>query len=86
MDGYNEYMAPLTRQLLDRALKLPISDRAYLIGSLIESLDTQQDAKAQQLWEAEIVRRIDEMDQGSVNPMSWPRVRTRLRGALRGRA
>ncbi len=77
-------MATLTRQLLDRALKLPMSDRAQLIGSLIESLDAQQDVNAQQLWEAEVARRINELDQGAVKPVSWTRVRARLRGALRG--
>ena len=58
------------------ARELPVNARAALIDSLLDSLDSEVDPDAEQLWEAEILRRAQEIDQGLVMlvPWSWLRV------------
>ena len=46
---------------LDLALELPENERAALARDLIASLDGPADAGAQQAWEAEIAKRLDEL-------------------------
>jgi len=65
-------------RILHLALKLPPEARAALAGSLLESLDTVVDADAEAAWEAEIAKRVHELDSGSVQPVPWSEVRRRL--------
>jgi len=48
--------------LLKKALSLPVSERADLAGSLIESLDNTQDESVQAAWDEEVVRRMADID------------------------
>jgi len=65
--------------VLKDALALPADDRAKIDGSLIESLDDDiADEDAEELWSAEIARRIAEIDTGKVQLVPWPDVRQRL--------
>jgi putative addiction module component (TIGR02574 family) len=54
--------ATLTKQ----ALQMPIHQRAQLAHTLIQSLDTASDSDRDQLWEAEISRRVDDIRKGRV--------------------
>jgi len=65
-------------EILEDALALPAEARAAIAGSLISSLDDQTDQQAEELWSAEIARRIVELDAGSVQPVPWTEVRRRL--------
>ena len=65
-------------EILEDALALPVEARAAIAGSLISSLDDQTDQQAEELWSAEIARRIVELDAGSVQPVPWTEVRRRL--------
>ncbi len=65
-------------EILEDALALPVEARAAIAGSLISSLDDQTDQQAEELWSAEIARRIVELDAGRVQLVPWTEVRRRL--------
>lgn len=52
-------------------LTLPDDARAKMAASLIDSLDHVRDSDAEHQWEAEIRRRLLELDNNSVTPVSW---------------
>jgi len=68
--------------LLKKALSLPVSERADLAGSLIESLDNTQDESVQAVWDEEVVRRMADIDSGTVKPVLLEDARRRLLSAL----
>ena len=67
-------------ELLSSALKLPPEARAALAGSLIDSLDTKVDDNVEAAWDAEIAKRLHELDEGKVVSIPWAEVRRRLIG------
>jgi len=67
-------------RLLEEALKLPAEARAALAGSLLDSLDETVDQDAEQAWEAEIARRIEDLDSGRVKAVPWSEARRRILG------
>jgi len=67
-------------EILKDALELPAEARAAVAGSLLESLDDQVDEGAEAAWEAEIARRLDDLDKGRVKLIPWATVRRRLMG------
>jgi len=69
-----------TRQLYDNALQLPDCERAELAAWLIESLDREVDDDVEAVWDAEIRRRIDELDRGVVTAVPWPEARRMILG------
>jgi putative addiction module component (TIGR02574 family) len=68
--------------LLKKARNLSVAERAELAGSLIESLDQTDDESVQAVWEAEIVRRMEDLDSGKVKPVSLNEARRRLSSAV----
>ena len=66
--------------LLREALELPPEARASLAGSLLDSLDEDVDEGVEAAWDAEITRRIREIDDGKVKLVPWAEVRRRLNG------
>jgi putative addiction module component (TIGR02574 family) len=60
-------MIPDANNLLASALLLPGEQRAHLAASLIDSLDQDR----QSAWNAEIFRRVQELDDGTVTPIPW---------------
>jgi putative addiction module component (TIGR02574 family) len=71
-------MSEATDELLRKALSLEEEDRALLAGALIESLHGELDAGAEGAWEAEIQRRVRELESGAVETIPWSEVRERL--------
>jgi len=65
-------------ELLKKAFALPAEARAALAGSLLDSLDYQHDENAEAAWDAEIARRLQELQSGSVATVPWHEVRRRL--------
>jgi len=65
-------------EILKDALALPPEARAAVAGSLLESLDDQVDEGAEAAWEAEIARRLNDLDTGKVKLIPWATVRRRL--------
>ena len=69
-------------ELLRRALDLPVAERAELAGSLIESLDEAKEEAVQSAWDAEIIRRMEELNSGKVQRVSLEEARRRLSSAI----
>jgi putative addiction module component (TIGR02574 family) len=55
-----------TESLTEQALRLAAGQRARLAHVLIQSLDTDNDADAEQQWGTEIARRVREIREGRV--------------------
>jgi putative addiction module component (TIGR02574 family) len=67
-------------EILKEALKLPPEARAALAGTLLDSLDETVDKDAESAWEAEIVMRLKEIDEGKINLIPWAEARARITG------
>jgi putative addiction module component (TIGR02574 family) len=65
-------------EILKEALKLPPEARAALAGTLLDSLDEAIDRDAESAWEAEIVIRLKEINEGKVNLIPWAEARARI--------
>ena len=71
-------MSNTAKDILKKALSLSESDRAAVAGALIESLEGEADPGAAAAWEAEIQRRVAELDAKAVETVPWSQVRERL--------
>ena len=69
-------------QLLNEALELSPEERAALADSLLDSLDLESDAGAEQAWREEIERRIVSIDEGTARLVPWEDVHARLNRRL----
>jgi putative addiction module component (TIGR02574 family) len=83
--GYTLGMMQEAQELLKKALALPDKELADLAGNLIDSLDDTVDEDAEAAWQAEIVRRLEEVRAGKVKTTSWDDVRRKGRALLDGR-
>lgn len=57
-------------QLLQVALQLQDKERAEIAAILMQSLDEDTDPVAEEEWEVEIQKRLDEIDSGKVKTLS----------------
>ena len=55
-----------SRHILQSALALPESERAEIAASLIYSLDMETDEGVDEVWAAEVQRRVESIDKGEV--------------------
>jgi putative addiction module component (TIGR02574 family) len=67
--------------LYQAALQFPEGDRAELAAMLIDSIDPTTDADWGEAWDAEIAKRIADLDQGKIKTIPWAEVRQRMVGA-----
>ena len=67
-------------RILEDALKLPPEARAAIAGSLLDSLDQPADPDAEAAWEAEVAKRIRELNGQAVNPIPWSEARRSIVG------
>jgi putative addiction module component (TIGR02574 family) len=65
-------------EILKEALKLPPEGRAALAGTLLDSLDETVDRDAESAWQAEIVMRLKEIDEGRVDLIPWAEARAKI--------
>lgn len=70
-------MSPELSRLLDEASMLPTEEREVLAQSLISTLKGKVDEDVMEAWEAEIGKRVAELDSGAAKSISWEEVRTR---------
>jgi putative addiction module component (TIGR02574 family) len=70
-------MTPEVSRLLEQALSLSIEEREALADSLISNLDAKVDPGVQAAWEAEVGRRVADLDSGKAKTVSWAEVRRR---------
>jgi putative addiction module component (TIGR02574 family) len=66
--------------ILKEALKLPPEARAALAGTLLDSLDESVDRDAESAWEAEVIMRLKEIDEGKITLIPWAEARARIAG------
>jgi putative addiction module component (TIGR02574 family) len=71
--------------LLDSALKLPSEDRARIAAELIASLDGAPEAGVEAAWDAEVERRIEQVDQGKVQLLDWNAVKAEVAQVVKRR-
>ena len=76
-------MSPKALQLLREALSLPPKARADIAGTLLRSLDVEDDPDVEAAWAVEIERRLRDVQSGKVKLIPWEQVRRRLRAGLR---
>lgn len=74
------------KRLFNEALQLSETERGELAASLIDSLDREVDEDAAAAWDAEILRRLAELDHGAATPVPWPEARRMIRGTSDGPA
>lgn len=74
-------------EVLDAALVLPDRERARIAERLLSSLDkeSQPALEVELAWQAEVERRLAEIDRGEVQCVPWEEVRDRLREKYRVR-
>src|SRR5207248_626048 len=70
-------MTPEASKLLERALSLSVDEQEALANSLISNLGGKVDPGVQAAWEAEIEKRIAELDSGAAKTVPWEEVRRR---------
>jgi putative addiction module component (TIGR02574 family) len=64
------------------ALRLNETERADLARSLVSSLDGPADADAESAWDAEILRRLAEVDAGTAELIDREELRQRMRARM----
>lgn len=72
-------MAQFFEQLVTEALRLPLNERAELAFTLLQSLDSEADADAEAAWDAELARRMEQIERGDVTGEPAESVFARLR-------
>jgi putative addiction module component (TIGR02574 family) len=60
------------------ALNLPESERAQLAYDLVTSLDGPSDADVEKAWDAEVLRRLAEIDSGTAKLVDREELRRRM--------
>jgi putative addiction module component (TIGR02574 family) len=58
-------MANATERLKAELAQLPLRERADVAHFLIRSLDEEEDEDAEAAWEAELARRLEEIENGT---------------------
>lgn len=75
-------MTQEAHELLQKALALPENERAELAGNLIASLDSTVDQDVDTAWQQEVVRRLYDVQSGTVKTISWEEVQQKGRTLL----
>lgn len=74
--------SPTLEKVRSEALNLPESERAELAHNLVASLDGAADPDAEKAWDAEILRRLAEIDSGTADLIDREEFRRRMRARL----
>ena len=72
-------MKPDPQKLLQEAMQLGPTTRAFIAETLLESLDFEEDFKISQGWRDEIQRRCEQIDRGEVELIDSDTVMAELR-------
>jgi putative addiction module component (TIGR02574 family) len=71
-------MSPNAQRLLDEARQLPPDEREWLAESLLIDEEGVSAAEVESAWDAEIKRRLDEIDSGAVEMIPGDEVMARM--------
>ena len=72
----------IVERLRNEALNLPHAERAELACDLVQSLDGSADPDATKAWDAEILRRLDEVASGNTQIIDRTEFARRIRERL----
>ncbi len=72
-------MKTKVEKLLADAMELPPAEREKLAGLLFDSL-APTDPDTETAWQAEVERRLKELDEGAVKPIPWSKARRLIFG------
>ena len=75
--------SPTLDKVRSEALNLPESERAELAHNLVASLDGPVEPDAEKVWDAEILRRLGEIDAGTAKLIDREEFSRRLRTRTR---
>ena len=76
-------MSTTVEQLAEQAMNLPAESRAKLADLLVESLDSDELGRIENMWVAEAKRRRDEVRSGKVKSIPGPEALRRVRDTLK---
>jgi putative addiction module component (TIGR02574 family) len=71
--------------VLAEALRLDDDARAELAAELLASLEGPADPDAERAWDAEIERRIEAIEAGTISLEPWEQVKRRIEKDILGR-
>ena len=74
--------ASTLEKVRSEALSLTQTERAELARSLVGSLDGPADADAQSAWDAEILRRLAEVEAGTAQLVDREELRRRMKARM----
>ena len=66
------------QDLLHVALELPEPEREALALALLDSIGSEEPAAVHDAWQAEVRRRLDDLDAGRVTAGPWEEARRRI--------
>ena len=72
-------------ELLQCALRLPADDRIALATEILDSVEGPEDPKWAAAWAAELGRRVNELDAGTVKTIPWEQVKSETLQRLRSK-
>ncbi len=75
-------MTSQARRVLEAALALPAEDRRQVGEALLESAPLELNDETRLAWRDEVLRRIEEVRRGEIEPEPWSEVKRHIRGAL----
>jgi putative addiction module component (TIGR02574 family) len=70
-------MSPEVSDLLKRALALPVDERAALVNTLLDSLETT-DQSVEEAWDEEVARRMKDLKTGKAVTVPWQQLQREL--------
>jgi putative addiction module component (TIGR02574 family) len=73
------------KAILAEALRLESNERAEVAAELLASLDGPADPDAEAAWEAEIERRVADIEAGTAKLEPWEDVKRRIEKEILGR-
>jgi putative addiction module component (TIGR02574 family) len=78
-------MSPNAQRLLDEARQLPPDEREWLAERLLINDQSASAAEVEFAWDAEIKRRLDEIDSGAVEMIPGEEVLARMDARLKAK-
>jgi putative addiction module component (TIGR02574 family) len=78
-------MSKAIQTVLADALRLEPDARAEVAAELLASLDGPEDPDAEAAWDAEIDRRVEAIEAGTIRLESWVDVKRRIERDILGR-
>lgn len=73
---------PTLERIRDEALRLSVTERADLAQALVSSLDGAAESNVEDAWDAEIRRRLEQIDAGTAELVDREEFRRRIQARM----